>query len=177
MARRDREGWKDDSDADSSLFRSGSTGTSLFGGVYRETHGTEPWDGGRNGEFPYREGRPTTIPDTLQELYAILVVLNGPRRFDLHRIGQRKATLGRDGTDVVLEDAAIGRQHAVLTVSGNDETDCEFRILDRGADGLPSRTGTLVNGRHVMEAVLRDRDRIQVGETQLLFVQVWRRSL
>lgn len=177
MGRRDREGWKDDSDADSSLFRSGSTSTSLFGGVYRELRGTEPWDGASIGEGPYREGRPTTIPDTLQELYAILVVLNGPRRFDLHRMGQRKVTIGRDATDIVLEDSAVGRQHAVLTVSGNDHTDCEFRILDRGADGLPSRTGTLVNRRHIVEAVLHDRDHIQVGETQLLFVQIWLGSL
>lgn len=177
MGHKDREGWKDDSDADSSLFRSGSTNTSLVGGVYHEARGTEPWDGAPIGETPYREGRPTTIPDTLQELYAILVVLNGPRRFDLHRIGQRKATIGRDSTDIVLEDSAVGRQHAVLTVTGNDRNDCEFRILDRGSDGLPSRTGTLVNRRHVLEAVLHDRDQIQVGETQLLFVQIWPGSL
>ena len=177
MGRKDREGWKDDSDADSSSFRSASGNSSLFGGVYRESRGTEPWDGAPAGEGVFREGRPTTIPDTLQELYAILVVLNGPRRFDLHRIGQRKATIGRDATDIVLEDAAVGRQHAVITVAGNDKSDAEFRILDRGADGLPSRTGTLVNRRHVIEAVLQDRDHIQVGETQLLFVQIWPVSL
>jgi pSer/pThr/pTyr-binding forkhead associated (FHA) protein len=173
MGRKDREGWKDDSDADSSSFRSGGAGSSLFGGVYREPRGTEPWDGAPAADGVFREGRPTTIPDTLQELYAILVVLNGPRRFDLHRIGQRKATIGRDSTDIVLEDSAVGRQHAVITVAGDDKSDAEFRILDRGADGLPSKTGTLVNRRHITEAVLHDRDHIQVGETQLLFVQIW----
>jgi pSer/pThr/pTyr-binding forkhead associated (FHA) protein len=181
MPRQDREGWNDEKESDSSGFRSGAGGStsSIFGGVYRENRGTEPWDGnsgspqsGPKGGF-YEESRKTTIPDTLQELYGILVVLSGPRRFDLLKIGQRKTTIGRDQTDIVLEDRAVGRQHAVITISGDDAQDAEFKIYDRGADGLPSRTGTLVNGKHVSEGVLRDKDHIQIGETKLLFVQLW----
>lgn len=177
MPRQDRQGWNDDSEVDSSSFRSGNSSTSsIFGGVYRESRGTEPWDGnsqsGARGGY-FEEGRKTTIPDQLQELYGILVVLNGARKFDLLRIGQRRTTLGREQTDIVLEDKAIGRQHAMITVTGNDAQDAEFKIYDRGPDGLPTRTGTLVNGKHITEAVLRDKDHVRIGETNLLFVQIW----
>ncbi len=181
MARQDREGWNDENDADRSGFKSGSgsTTSSLFGGVYRESRGTEGWDGNSGGSQSaprggfYEEARKTTIPDDFQLLYAILVVLSGPRRFDLLKIGQRKTTIGRDQTDIILEDRAVGRQHSVITISGDDAQDAEFKIYDRGADGLPSKTGTLVNGKHVSEAVLRDKDHIRIGDTQLLFVQLW----
>ncbi len=178
MPRQDREGWNDDSDSDSSGFRSGSSTTSsLFGGVYRENKGTvdaNSW-GSPSGSRPafFTDERKTTIPDDFQFLYGILVVLNGARRFDLLKINQRKTTIGRDQTDIVLEDSAVGRQHAVLTVSGDDAQDAEFKIYDRGADGLPSKSGTLVNGKHVSEIVLRDKDHIRIGNTQLLFVQLW----
>ncbi len=178
MARQDREGWNEEKDADSSGFRSGSSTSSIFGGVYRENRGTEPWDPApgspqQASRGMYDEQRKTTIPDDLQELYGILVVLSGPRKFDLLKIGQRKTTLGREQTDIVLEDRNVGRQHAVITISGNDAQDAEFKIYDRGADGLPSRSGTLVNDKHVAEAVLRDKDRIRIGDTRLLFVQLW----
>src|SRR5260370_41467688 len=112
------------------------------------------------------------IPEALSALYGILIVHTGPRRFDVHRITQRKATIGREQTDILIDDNAVGRQHAVITVTGNDETDAEFRIFDRGTDGLPTRTGTLVNGRHITSAPLSDRDRIRLGATEVLFIHL-----
>lgn len=175
MARGDQEGWIDEKQWNDQSMRRGPK----KGMIYQDQRPTEIWDDGRQtgrvlqtGRV-FKEGSPTIISESLSELYGILVIYSGPRRFDIHRIEQRKVTIGREQTDIVLDDAAIGQQHAVLVVTGNDKTDAEFRIFDKGADGLPSKAGTLVNGRYVTETLLRDRDRLRLGETDLLFVRLW----
>lgn len=121
----------------------------------------------------YQDGG-TEIPDKTKELYGILVVQNGPRRFDIHKIAQRQVKIGRKQGDILIEDSAVSTQHAVLAVFGNDSSDAEFRLLDRDNEGLPTKSGTRINARNITtESVLKDRDRIQIGETDLLFVQLW----
>jgi len=178
MARKDREGWSDDAAAaDRSQWRSGSPPSREGSGrSFEDPRATEPW-GGSAVNRSFEESHRTTIPGPLRELFGILVVLNGPRRLDIHKIDQRKLTLGRYGTDIVVDDAAVGKQHAVITVSGNEVTDAEFRILDRGQDELPTKSGTRVNDRFITDVILKDRDHIQLGETQLLFVQLWPEAL
>jgi hypothetical protein len=179
MARKDREGWKDEASSEGGFWRSGRSsspsGRILFKDADSRGAGpsTVPWDGGWGQHSGAVAGPPTEIPETLKELFGILVFLSGPRRFDLRPIHQRKVTIGRDGADIIVDDRSVSNQHAVITVAGNSGADGEFRILDRGADGLPSRTGTKVNGRHATESVLQDRDRIQIGETELMFIRAW----
>jgi len=63
-------------------------------------------------------------------------------------------TIGRRaGHDLVLPDARVSRDHAVLeTVAG------AYRLRD-----LASRNGTLVNGELISEADLRDGDQLAIG--------------
>jgi len=61
--------------------------------------------------------------------------------------------------NVVLKDFGISRQHAKIVV---DEDGC--RIVD-----LKSKNGTQVNGVPVVEAPLKDGDRILLGKFQLTF--------
>ena len=60
---------------------------------------------------------------------------------------------------VVLKDFGISRQHAKIVV-GEDGV----RIID-----LKSKNGTQVNGVPVVEAPLKDGDRILLGKFQLTF--------
>jgi adenylate cyclase len=62
---------------------------------------------------------------------------------------------------VVLRDFGISRTHARVLV---DEDEGVCRIQD-----LKSKNGTLVNGVQVVEAPLRDGDRIQLGKIELTF--------
>ncbi|MGM0574160.1 MAG: AgmX/PglI C-terminal domain-containing protein [Myxococcota bacterium] len=58
-----------------------------------------------------------------------------------------------------LEDDNVSRKHAVLERRENGE----WRITDLG-----STNGTLVNGKQVTQAVLRDGDRVLLGNTTLV---------
>jgi DNA-binding NtrC family response regulator len=69
-------------------------------------------------------------------------------------------TLGRDcGNHVVLEDEFASSRHARI-----ERKAYGFCFRD-----LRSRNGSLINGARVVEAILRDGDRIRLGRTELLF--------
>src|SRR5262245_41669257 len=61
---------------------------------------------------------------------------------------------------IVLRDFGISRNHARVVVSEGGEA----RIMD-----LKSKNGTQVNGVQVMEAPLKDGDRITLGKFELTF--------
>ena len=64
--------------------------------------------------------------------------------------------------DVRLDDQTVSRRHAVIVAHPHGT-----RILDDR-----SANGTMVNGRRVREATLRDRDAIQIGAVSLVFVEI-----
>lgn len=69
--------------------------------------------------------------------------------------------VGRDGADIVLDDAKVSRRHAEIGLYGPGA----YVIRD-----LASTNGTRVNGRRVVEkAKLAAGDRIGVGDTELGF--------
>jgi pSer/pThr/pTyr-binding forkhead associated (FHA) protein len=76
-------------------------------------------------------------------------------------ISKPMTILGRDErADVPLfGDPALAPQHAAIRIDGNRHT-----ILDGGTP-----PGTLVNGKAVAEALLKDGDMIQLGQVRLLF--------
>jgi adenylate cyclase len=77
-----------------------------------------------------------------------------------HTFTAGEVVIGRSPEcDVVLKDFGISRQHAKIIV---DEEGC--RIVD-----LKSKNGTQVNGVPVVEAPLKDNDRILLGKFQLTF--------
>ncbi len=77
-----------------------------------------------------------------------------------HTFSSGEVVIGRSPEcQVVLKDFGISRQHAKITV-GEDGV----RIMD-----LRSKNGTQVNGVAVVEAPLKDGDRILLGKFQLTF--------
>lgn len=69
-------------------------------------------------------------------------------------------TIGR-GADASLRlpDTGVSRRHAQLRRHGDG-----YVLVDLG-----STNGTLVNGRNVTEHQLRNGDRIEIGETTLVY--------
>jgi sigma-B regulation protein RsbU (phosphoserine phosphatase) len=92
---------------------------------------------------------------------AIFKIQSGPRRGKRLRINRDRLVIGRHpGCDIVLESAAVSRQHA------------EVSRIDGGIwlTDLCSRNGTAVNGRQITERHrLQEGDEVVVGDLRLLF--------
>jgi diguanylate cyclase (GGDEF)-like protein len=90
---------------------------------------------------------------------AYLIVLAGERLGEMFRVEASGAVIGRAAeASLRLNDDGVSRRHARIVVSGG-----QVQIEDLG-----SANGTLVNGERVARAVLRDGDKVQVGETTIL---------
>jgi pSer/pThr/pTyr-binding forkhead associated (FHA) protein len=71
--------------------------------------------------------------------------------------------IGRSwAADIVLEDQAVSRRHAIVFV-----TDDSVRILDDR-----SANGTCVNGAHVTDTELSDGDVVRVGRAVLVYREI-----
>ncbi|GHO65964.1 hypothetical protein KSC_048560 [Ktedonobacter sp. SOSP1-52] len=73
-------------------------------------------------------------------------------------------TIGRSREcDIFLEDLAVSRHHASIhEVAGG-----MYELIDQR-----SATGTYINGRRIMQQVLRDGDIVQIGSIRFTFRQV-----
>lgn len=75
--------------------------------------------------------------------------------------GDRPISIGRaKSSNLVLEDASISRQHAVV----RSTMDGHWQIIDRS-----SANGVKVNGRPVKETILSANDEVVIGEYRLRF--------
>ncbi|MEN9799765.1 MAG: hypothetical protein RL653_3462 [Pseudomonadota bacterium] len=90
----------------------------------------------------------------------VLLLLTGPSAGKRHELSQ-DVTLGRSPScDIPLEDQKVSRRHARV-----ERVDGQVRVSDLG-----SRNGTLLNGERIdVPAVLLPGDRVQVGDTTILF--------
>src|SRR5262245_18569759 len=90
-----------------------------------------------------------------------LIALAGPLSGKSFSLTQADFSIGRARSNSLsLTDALISRQHAMVRSAGQG-----LIILD-----LNSRNGTFVNAVPIKERILAPGDRIQVGESLLLFV-------
>src|SRR6185436_827835 len=77
-----------------------------------------------------------------------------------HNFAAGEVVIGRSpDCQVVLKDFGISRNHAKIVIDENGA-----RIMD-----MKSKNGTQVNGVPVMEAPLKDGDRILLGKFQITF--------
>ncbi|HEX6543162.1 MAG TPA: FHA domain-containing protein [Ktedonobacterales bacterium] len=91
-----------------------------------------------------------------------LVVSEGKEPGRNYDIRKERITIGRSrDSDVFLEDLAVSRTHTTIT----RQPDGRYLLRDEN-----SANGTLVNGQRVADQVLEDGDKIQVGQTLLVFV-------
>lgn len=90
----------------------------------------------------------------------IVSLISGKKRIECKSI----VTIGRDaGCDIVLDDKKASRNHAMLRQLGNGD----FYLIDEG-----SSNGCYVNGKLITApTLLRDNDRLGIGETELVFRQ------
>jgi diguanylate cyclase (GGDEF)-like protein len=98
-----------------------------------------------------------------------ILVYDGDEIGALHGLQQDETTFGRTGDcDVVLADDQVSRRHAMVRKVGRDQ----FELVD-----LDSTNGTLLNGKGIQRAVLRDGDKIAVGGHTLKFAYLDQQDL
>jgi len=89
-----------------------------------------------------------------------LFVIQGADQGKRFELKSKAMALGRDNSNPIrLHDTEVSRRHAEVR-----RTDDSYRIIDLG-----SANGTFVNGRTVVQADLRSGDRVQLGQTVMLF--------
>lgn len=97
-----------------------------------------------------RQGRPRTA--TL-----LLTVDSGPGAGTLVALYRGRFRIGRSGTEIVIPDATLSREHARLDVS-----DSKVTIVDLG-----SANGTSVDGRRVRTAAVSTASSIRCGDSTI----------
>jgi signal transduction histidine kinase len=91
---------------------------------------------------------------------ASLFVIQGADQGKRFELKSKPMALGRDHSNPIrLHDTEVSRRHAELR-----PVDDSYRIIDLG-----SANGTFVNGQPVDQAPLRPGDRLQLGQTVMLF--------
>ncbi|MBS1958121.1 MAG: AgmX/PglI C-terminal domain-containing protein [Bdellovibrionales bacterium] len=101
----------------------------------------------------------------VNELKAVFEIIQNGRRRTLIVRKDRIVIGSVESADVRLTGAKIAPIHAVMELKwGTDESKSQARILD-----LASPTGVTVNGAKVVNHELKNDDRIQVGDAQIVF--------
>ncbi len=99
---------------------------------------------------------------------AWLIVMAGHRTGHVFPINAEGSWIGRDAeNDIVLDDSAMSRRHAKVWKENNSQSEERFYVQD-----LASANGTYVNDQNIVRAVLKDGDRVRVGETVFVFKTV-----
>jgi predicted component of type VI protein secretion system len=95
--------------------------------------------------------------------FAYLFWLNGVRRGDHVMLRPEGSTLGRSGdAEIALDDPTVSEEHARIRLEGGS-----WYLYD-----LASANSVLVGGEAVHRHPLTDKDRLKIGETELMFRQV-----
>lgn len=110
---------------------------------------------------------PTLVIGAEPASFAWLVMLHGPRRGRLYPLKAEGVDLGRvPPNDIIVDDDAVSRFHARFLGE---------RVFDRllfYVHDLASANGTFVNDERVAKQLLRDEDRVRVGQTTFVFKQL-----
>ena len=126
---------------------------------------------GMQSTFPVGVAAPAGAPvmdrtEVLQrepERIAWLIVERGDRVGIEFRLHDRDTTIGRAGTnDIVLNDPAVSRQQAMVRKEGDG-----YYLHD-----LAATNPTQVNGQDVHRHRLTESDRVQIGNTVLVFKEI-----
>jgi pSer/pThr/pTyr-binding forkhead associated (FHA) protein len=108
-----------------------------------------------------RRSDPTVAFD---EGTAMLVITSASEPEQAHALGTEEVSIGRaDGNDIVIKDIYASRRHARILVEGTQYIWMDYEGVTRPS----SVNGDPVSGR----VPLQDGDRIEVGETVLVFHQ------
>ena len=89
-----------------------------------------------------------------------LVAVSGPRSGETFPLTSEGLIIGRDSDTLLLNDPSASRRHCSILMEGSS-----FKLID-----LESRNGTSVNGIPIKERILKDGDRIEIGNSMFLFL-------
>jgi hypothetical protein len=87
----------------------------------------------------------------------ILTVISGPGTGETHTLTKPRVVIGREGSDIALQDAEISRHHCVIEVRADY---VNLRDLD-------STNGTFFEKERVRAAMLGQGAEFRIGETTL----------
>ncbi|HXE74881.1 MAG TPA: FHA domain-containing protein [Candidatus Xenobia bacterium] len=87
-----------------------------------------------------------------------LSVTSGKDKGKVHQITKPRVVLGRSGTDIVVDDTEVSRQHCALEVHG-----VKVRVVDLG-----STNGTFVGGQRVESSEIEHLGEFRIGGTTLM---------
>ena len=89
-----------------------------------------------------------------------LSVIDGPMKGKLFRITKPVISVGRVGTDIVIDDPEISRKHCALVINGQSAT-----LSDLG-----TTNGTLVDGQRITTYELHHLSEFRVGASTVMFM-------
>ncbi len=89
-----------------------------------------------------------------------LSVTDGPARGKLYRITKPVISVGRMGTDIVIDDPEISRKHCALVINGQSAT-----LTDLG-----TTNGTLVDGQRIATYELHHLQEFRIGASTVMFM-------
>lgn len=103
------------------------------------------------------------------KIFAMLIIVDGPGIGQVYRLNPSEATtIGRDyNCDIVVDEAAVSRQHAKVKLEKKEGGELQFFIQDLATDN-----GIEVNGQNVIKHYLEDGDQLKLGRAVLVFKQV-----
>lgn len=89
-----------------------------------------------------------------------LAILQGKASGQIFPISKTRTTIGRSGTDILLDDPECSRRHAILEIHGSRVT----------IDDLGSTNGTFVDGRKIDRADLDKHSEFRIGEHVMMLI-------
>ena len=109
-------------------------------------------------EVQVTEGRLKAIPED-KELFVVISDSSGTEI--KHQIKTSECILGRgEDSDIIINDPEVSRKHSAIDIYEN-----KFVIRD-----LESTNGTYLNDTRIKEDLLKEGDRIRIGNTLITFV-------
>jgi diguanylate cyclase (GGDEF)-like protein len=110
---------------------------------------------------------PFAVLAQMEKRHASLIVVQGAEIGREYRLRRTESIVGREeGVGIRVLDERVSRHHALLSIIPRTDGGIpDIRIKDLG-----STNRTYVNGETIGEKLLRDGDKIQVGDTVLKFV-------
>ena len=115
-------------------------------------------------KFTVRLDEPTerVLTHASRREHVTLAVLSGGSAGALHVVEAEETTIGRDPNNgICISDHGVSSKHAMLLRRAG-------RVMLRD---LNSTNGTYVNGSRVLEHVLQDGDRLELGQSTVLGVR------
>jgi predicted Zn finger-like uncharacterized protein len=145
----------------------GAAGTTLREGVEEtyirlaeETGGSKPSEPARPppaAAVSRPAGEPLALP---ADAKLSLAVIAGPAAGTIFPIEKPRVVIGRQDSDIVLEDPEISRNHSAIEVSGERVT-----LID-----LESTNGTFIGEEPIREAPLSNQQEFSIGGSTLMLI-------